>query len=55
MDFLLEINRLDTMSDVGSDGNLVLMDLSKHGTSSNIADVLAALSIQKDSKKGAWD
>lgn len=29
MDFLLEINRLDTLTTVGSDGNLILLDLNK--------------------------
>ena len=43
MDFLLEINRLDTLTTVGSDGNLILMDLNKMSSNgSNLGDNVAA-------------
>ncbi|MFT7144976.1 MAG: regulator of protease activity HflC (stomatin/prohibitin superfamily) [Alphaproteobacteria bacterium] len=52
MDFLLEVNRLDTMSNVGSHGNMVLMDLNKTSQGSPVLpQVLAA--VQVVNKKAA--
>ncbi|MDH5442319.1 MAG: SPFH domain-containing protein [Candidatus Nomurabacteria bacterium] len=51
VDFLMEINRMDTMTTIGEAGNLVVMDLNKNsGSSNDIANILAAFKITSNGK-----